>query len=92
MKNLKKKVLVLQGSTMEVGQSLTNLFDGNPDFTIIEQFTSQSVREIKQSVITASQPQYEPILVIILVYTNPGDLAGIEFQAPSAPIKANLKN
>jgi hypothetical protein len=91
MNNSSKKVLLLQGTPMEIGQSLTNLYAENPKFSIVEQFTSQSAREIKQKIVTAAGPQYEAILVIIMIYENPGELKGAEFQPP-ASIKGQLKN
>jgi hypothetical protein len=93
MKN-QKKILLLQGSIMEVGQSLTNLYGLNPDFKIVEKFESSSVRPVpgqSSIAIAGAQPQYEPLLIIILVYENPGELKGPEFQ-PAPAIKGTLKN
>jgi hypothetical protein len=91
MKSKAKKVMVLQGSTVEVGQSLTNIYGENPEFEIIQHFTTQSVREIPQTILTAAAPQYEPILIIIIVYYNPTDLVGVEFSG-TPQVKAKLTN
>lgn len=92
MKN-QKKVLLINGNIIEVGQALTNLFGLNPDIKIIEKFESSSVRPIEKSQldISGSQPQYEPFLMILLVYENPGDLKGKEFE-PAPNIKGKLTN
>lgn len=84
-----KKVLVIQGNTMEIGQTLTNLFGSNPKLKVIHSFTSTGIRPVQQSgIVTPGQQSYEPVTVIFMVYENPGELAGI-LTSP-APVKASL--
>ncbi len=87
-----KKVLMVQGNQMEIGQALTNLYGMNPDLVIYNHFTTTGIRMLPQpKIITAgSQQQYEPITIIYLVYTNPGDLNGFQVDA-GEPIRAKLK-
>lgn len=92
-----KKVLCLQGNTMELGQLLTNFFGLNPDVTVHYQVSTQALREKPSNGLLTpqSQAQYEPITVLYLVYTNPGE---INLQVPAntetndrGPVRANLK-
>ncbi len=88
-----KKVLVISGNVMEIGQTLTNLFAMNPDFKIHHQFVGQGIRAIAQSkiAIPGQQQQYEPVTTIYLVYTCKSDLKGMGLETID-PVKAKLPN
>ena len=94
MKNNETKILLIQGTPVEIGQSLTNIYGQNPTFKVIEKFESQSVREVKGSNIASisGQTQYEPIMVLIIAYQCQGDIKGLEFQPQQPNIKGTLKN
>jgi hypothetical protein len=92
-----KQVMCLQGNTMELGQLLTNFFGMNPDVVVHYQVSTQALREKPTSSLLTPQiqPQYEPITVVYLVYSNPGDLnMGIppaQATEDRGPVRANLK-
>ena len=89
-----RKVLVIMGNPMELGQTLTTLFGMNPKFKIIYQFVGLGIRPIEnKGIITAGQQQFEPITTIYLVYTNEGkDIEGLGISQVDTGVKAQLKN
>lgn len=88
-----KKVLVITGNTMEIGQTLTNLFGQNPDFKIHYQFVGSGIRAIEQrGIISPGQQQYEPITTLYLVYSNKGDIKGLNLQGVDTTVKAKITN
>lgn len=76
---------------MEVGQLLTNLYGLNPDIVVHNQIVTQALRRVGGAIITQGQPDVEPISVIFLIYSNPGDVQGFDVEPEQQVIKANLR-
>lgn len=91
MKKQEKKVIGFMGNTAEIAQALTNIFGQNPDLVVHHTFTSQSVRQVQESGLAVNQQTtYEPVIVVYIVYSNPGDLLGIDVKAPDIKAKMSL--
>jgi len=90
-KNLEKKVIMLHGNFMEIGQGLTTLFGLNPDIVVYHHFSTIGIRQAQTgSIMMPGQSQQaESISIIYLVYSNPGEIVG--FPNAEQPVKANLK-
>lgn len=74
-----KKVIVIQGNVLEIGQTLTNLFGLNKKLVVHHHISTTGVRQLNNGgIVTPGQQNYEPVTVIYLVYSNPGELEGLQ--------------